>query len=122
MDHLSVEVKDSPFDLDDESSRVIRTRNPKTDLPLYQVFLYLDGPDLPFVESVIYELHSTFPDPVRRVQRSVSNPRCKLPIWTWGVFEVKATIVDKSGRSHPRLHQLEYDGQFSREGVRFLAS
>jgi transcription initiation factor IIF auxiliary subunit len=119
MSPLAVEIRDSPFDPDDPKP-VIRVKNPKTDRPLYQVFLYGEGPGLPFVESITYELHPTFNDPVKRVVRSVTNPRCKLVIWTWGLFTVKATIRDKTGRQEVRSHHLEYATQFSREGIEFL--
>jgi len=119
--NLNVEVKDSAIDPDD-TARVIRVRNQDTDRPLYQVFLYLDGPDLPFVDSVTYHLHPTFPTPERRVTRSVTNPRCKLAIWAWGLFEVKVIIRDKTGREEMRVHGLEYDRQFSEKDVKFLPS
>jgi transcription initiation factor IIF auxiliary subunit len=118
---LTVDVKDSPFD-PDLSELVIRVRQTPSDQPLYQVFLYLDGPDLPFVRSVTYRLHPTFASPVRTVARTARNPRCKLAIWTWGLFEVTATIVDKEGQEYLRSHQLDYDRHFSRSEVRFLAS
>lgn len=119
--NLAVDIKDSVFD-PDNPVRVVRVKNQDTDRPLYQVFLYVDGPDLPFLESVTYHLHPTFKDPDRRVVRSVANPRCKLVTWAWGVFELKATLRDKTGREEVRSHQLEYDRQFSEEGVKFLAS
>jgi transcription initiation factor IIF auxiliary subunit len=120
MENLAVDVKDSPFD-PDNPTREIRVRNPQAEQPLYQVFVYLDGPGLPFVDSVTYELHRTFDSPVRRVSRSLGNPRCKLEIWTWGLFEVKATILDKSQGQHLRSHQLAYDRHFSEKDVKFRA-
>jgi transcription initiation factor IIF auxiliary subunit len=117
---LAIEVRDSPFD-PDVSSSVIRVRKPDSKQPLYQVFLYLDGADLPFVNSVTYELHPTFATRTQTVTRSASNPRCKLAIWTWGLFEVHATIVDKENQAFRRVHLLDYDRHFSREDVRFLA-
>jgi pYEATS domain-containing protein involved in immunity len=64
---------------------------------LYRVFLFLEGEGLPFVESVVYRLHPTFPHPEETVTRSPANPRCKLEIWTWGVFQATALIRDKRG-------------------------
>jgi hypothetical protein len=118
---LVVDVRDSPFD-PDNPVRVIQVRNPDADRPLYKVYLYLDGPGLPFVESVTYRLHRTFERPSRAVRRSVANPRCKLAIWTWGLFEVQATIQDKMGRTVMRSHVLEYPRHFSEKDVKFLAS
>jgi len=119
--NLNVEVKDSAID-PDGPPRVIRVRNQDTDRPLYQVFLYLDGPDLPFVDSVTYHLHPTFPTPERRVTRSVTNPTCKLVFWAWGVFEVKAIVRDKAGREEMRFHNLEYDRRFADKDVTFVPS
>lgn len=64
---------------------------------LYRVFLFLEGEGLPFVESVTYRLHPTFPRPEEQVTRSPANPRCKLEIWTWGTFQTVALIRDKRG-------------------------
>ena len=116
---IAIEVKDSAFD-PDSTEKIIRVRNRESDRPLYRVFLYVDGPDLPFVEAVTYELHPTFASPVRRVGRTLSNPRCKLEIWTWGLFEVAVTVEDKRGRQYRLSHNLQYDRQFNERDVKFL--
>ena len=36
------------------------------------------------------------------------NPRCELEIWTWGVFPVHVTIVDKVGGVYRVTHELTY--------------
>ncbi|HKJ03192.1 MAG TPA: pYEATS domain-containing protein [Longimicrobiales bacterium] len=105
-------VLDSALDPDGVPSReTVQYR--AGDPPLYRVFLYLDGNDLPYVEGVTYHLHETFPRPRREVRRTPSNPRCKLVLWTWGIFEVRAVIRDKRGSDHEVRHQLTYDRVFS---------
>lgn len=118
---LDVNVKDAPFD-PDSPGRVIHYSQAKAAKPLYRVFLYLDGPDLPYVRRVTYELHPTFPEPVRSVDRTHANPRCKLEIHTWGLFQVRVVIEDKKGRRYARTHTLQYDKQFHEKGVAFVAS
>ncbi len=121
QEQLAVDVKDSAFD-PDATGHTILVRNKSADQPLYRVFLYLDGPDLPFVDSVQYELHPTFTNPTRTVSRTPANPRCKLEIWTWGLFQVTATIRDRKGRTHVRYRDLQYDKEFQAEGVKFQAA
>lgn len=85
--------------------------------PRYKVWLYLDGPDLPYVKRVTYMLHPTFPDPERVVHRTAANPRCALPIWTWGLFTVTARVEDKQGRTVELLHDLTYGDQLTDEST-----
>jgi hypothetical protein len=75
---------------------------------LYKVWVLLAGIDLPRVESVTYRLHETFPEPVRVVQRNISNQDARITVWTWGIFEINATILDKMGRSYSISHQMKY--------------
>lgn len=86
----------------------------------YRVRLSLHGEHLPFVESVTYHLHHTFPNPERRVQRSFANQNCELAIWTWGLFEVHAVVTDKKGGTLRLSRELSYDRDFERKGVRFV--
>jgi len=107
---LNLEIKDTVFDpASDDTKRVGARRDGKT--LYYKVFLYLDGPDLSLVESVTYTLHKTFRDPVRTIRRTPSNPTCQLVIWTWGVFSVKADIVDKRGLTFRLSHFLRYESE-----------
>jgi transcription initiation factor IIF auxiliary subunit len=118
---LAVEVKDSIFD-PDSNDRAVPVRREAGKRPLYRVFLYLDGPDLPFVDWAKYQLHSSFSEPVRTVSRGLVNPRCKLEIWTWGLFRVNVTVVDRNGNSYSLHHDLHYDSEFERENVKFTAA
>ena len=116
----SLSLKDTIFDPDNDE-RVAYVRQPKSQQPLYKVWLYLDGPSLPFVERVTYTLHPTFPQPVRTVPRTVSNPRCGLVIWTWGTFTVKALVEDKQGNKVSLEQYLTYGKQVQQKGVKFVS-
>lgn len=125
---LNIEVRDSVFDpkvygLDPfkfkappDVKRKVCVRRGGTK-PAYKVWLYLAGNDVPYVENVIYTLHPTFPQPVRTVSRSLSNPHCQLIIWTWGLFEVRATVRDKRGGHYELTHQLTYGKQLHMPNV-----
>ena len=113
---LKIRLKGSALD-PDSSERVIHQKRPDSDQPLYRVYLYLEGHDLPYVRAVTYHLDPSFSKPVQRVSRSARNPRCKLRIWTWGLFLVTATVEDKKGRRHTFTHQLQYDKDFKLPGV-----
>ena len=82
---------------------------------LYKVWIYLEGVELPYVQSVTYWLHHTFANPAQKVVRSVSNPNCQLIIWTWGLFTVRAEIEDKRGNIYEVSHELSYDKQLPKE-------
>ncbi len=114
---LKVEVKDTVFDPDLSRSvpQRVRVRRSGT-TTLYKVWLYLDGRDLPYVESVTYTLHETFRNPNRTVRRKPSNPNCQLVIWTWGVFTIRATIRDKVGRTYSLVRKLTYDKELPKSG------
>jgi len=94
--------------------RVVRQRARGTDRPLYHVRLFLAGRDLPYVRAVTYRLHPTFPNPVRRVERTAANQACELEIWTWGIFDITAEVEDKQGRTYTLTHTLTYGEELER--------
>lgn len=104
---LQIAVRDSVYDPDSSEQR-IQVREASSDYPLYRVFLYLEGPDLPFVSQAIYLLHPTFEPPERPVLRSLANPSCKLELWTWGLFDVMVEIEDRRGFRFQLQHPLSY--------------
>ena len=118
--HLNIELKDTIFDPSRHGGQANVYVRKKRGRNHYKVWIYLEGHDLPYVESVTYTLHQTFKNPVRRVPRSPANPNCTLEIWTWGVFLVKAMIMDKQGFSYRVSHQLTYDKQFPTEKDRYV--
>jgi hypothetical protein len=115
----NLEVKDSLID-PDSADRTALWRNPSSEQPLYRVFLYLEGLRLPYVEAVTYILHPTFRERSRQVFRTSSNPRCKLEIWTWGLFSVQAIVTDRDGRTFTLTHELQYNEEFN--NVTFTAA
>lgn len=108
---INLEVKSSVFNpalsKDDPRNKV--SFRQEGDVYYYKVWLYVEGYDLPYVESVTYSLdRSSFPEPDQTVPRTVANPNCQLTIWTWGLFTVIATIIDKKGNKYQVSHQLNY--------------
>jgi len=115
----NVVVRDSLIDPDSPDGAAL-VRNSHSERPLYRVFLYLDGLGLSFVTGVTYVLHPSFKEPTRAVFRSLANPRCKLEIWTWGLFRVQAIITDSQGSMTTLAHDLEYNKEFP--DVKFIAA
>jgi transcription initiation factor IIF auxiliary subunit len=68
--------------------------------------VWLDGPDaeLDQVKEVIYRLHPTFPSPVRTVRNRKSG--FKLSTGGWGVFTIRATVLNKDGKTTCLIHEL----------------
>ena len=75
----------------------------------YKVWIFLEGRDLPYVDYVVYHLHESFNEPVRKIPRSASNPNCMLVTWTWGTFELVVEVVDKKGNSFTLNKDLDWD-------------
>lgn len=111
-------IYDTPFDPDSDE-KVIYVRQPKDQKPLYKIYLYVDGSELNYVDSVTYKLHPTFPRPVHKVERTVTNPKCEFVIWTWGIFTVQATVKDKRGATYEIDHYLTYSRFLQEPGVKF---
>ena len=119
---LDIEVRDSVFDpnVPFTPDCKVHVRKSKDGTHKYKIWLYLDGNDLPYIESVTYTLHKTFRNPNRIVNRSPANRNCQLVIWTWGLFTVKATILDKKGFSYEVTHELSYDKELPSDGNRYV--
>lgn len=81
---------------------------------LYKVWIFLSGEDLDLVESVTYTLHKSFNNPIKKINRSLSNLECSLIIWTWGVFQVNVIVKDKFGGFYEFSHNLNYSNLLSK--------
>lgn len=117
---LNIEVRDTVFDPNLPHTDDAPVHFRKGDRIEYKVWLYLEGNDLPYIDSVTYTLHETYRPPNRNVQRTPANPNCQLEIWTWGLFTVKVTILDKKGFSYEVAHSLTYDRQLPPWGDRYV--
>lgn len=118
--NINLKTEDSLFDPDKNyylksGKREAEFKRPITgNSPLYRVFLYLKGPDLPFVESVTYTLHPTFKERTLQIRRTFDNQFCKQTIWAWGIFEVPVVILFKGGHQIKIRHPLRYNHEFSK--------
>ena len=73
--------------------------------------VWLEGPDelLDQVDTVAWQLHPTFPDPLRWTSDRAS--KFKLTTEGWGIFEIQATAYNEKGQPaslHPQMLDLEY--------------
>jgi transcription initiation factor IIF auxiliary subunit len=69
-------------------------------------WLWIEGPDdeLDAIDHVVYRLHNTFPEPVRRIDNRESKFR--LETAGWGVFTIRIRVMGKDGRT---LASLQHD-------------
>ncbi|MGB3585083.1 MAG: pYEATS domain-containing protein [Tunicatimonas sp.] len=125
----SIQLKDSVVNPDEPLTKAqtciahYRKSNSSSNQLLYQVWLYLEGKDLPFVNRVKYILHDSFRKPVQLVERTTLNQNCSLAIWTWGIFWVKAEVEDVKGRTIKLDHYLTYGKQIENKqklGISFI--
>jgi transcription initiation factor IIF auxiliary subunit len=72
-------------------------------------WVWIDGPDeeLDDLDYVVYTLHHTFANPIRKVDDRKS--RFKLKTSGWGVFKLYATLVHKDGRETELCHDLRLE-------------
>jgi transcription initiation factor IIF auxiliary subunit len=75
----------------------------------YHIGIWLDGEEteLDQVEKIEYELHQTFKNPLR--SSSNRDNKFSITIWTWGQFNIRATIYYKNGETEERQFYLDYD-------------
>lgn len=112
-------VLDSLFDPLKEDKNVVKYFKGKDNKPNYKVWIFLEGKDTYYVDHVIYKLHNTFRNPVRKVNRSIDNPNCSLIIWTWGLFELGVEIVLKNGEKILVSHYMSYGQELKKKGLKF---
>lgn len=117
-------VKDTAFDPSQPNpAPVVLVYQPGAkEKELYKVWILLEGDSLPFVDYVEYTLHETFPNPQRKVQRTISNPRCMLAFWTWGLFTIKVVIYLKTGDTVTMDHYTTYNQDFARAKFKRVSS
>jgi transcription initiation factor IIF auxiliary subunit len=84
----------------------------------WQWSVELEGPpsELDSVRDVVYTLHPTFPNPVRRIRDRKTNFR--LEDAGWGEFEIRAEVVLQDGATQILKHDLELCYE---DGTRTLA-
>jgi transcription initiation factor IIF auxiliary subunit len=119
---LKIEVKDSVFNPNlpkEDPTNLVNVREEADGTYYYKVWLFLEGYDLPYVESVTYKLDESFPEPNQTVRRTPSNPNCQLAFWTWGLFTIEATVTDKKGFNYQVSHELVYDKELPAENTKY---
>jgi hypothetical protein len=117
---LDIELTDLPFEPDARDQVIKRRRDSKGRIR-YKVWLILSGADVIFVKRVTYVLHRSFgPKAIQTVDRSVDNPDCRFPIWTWGLFQTKAVVETKDQRRLELIHYLQYNRWLRDPSVRII--
>lgn len=75
----------------------------------FNLRISVEGSDVGDLESVEYELHPTFPSPLRKVTKREGG--FPLDIWTWGEFEIPVTFYFQDGAVAGTRYQLEYSNE-----------
>ena len=106
MRNLNIFAKDTVVEKDDGKEFIIAKKS--TNKTLFKVTLALGGNDLPFVKEVTYMLHQTFKNRVKKIERSISNPDCKLVFYAWGTFIIIVKVKTLKGDSFQFSHPLQF--------------
>jgi hypothetical protein len=118
MEMRNIRVVDSVFDpyASSKSLPTVRYAASERDYR-YQVWIYLEGLDLPFVKEVLYQLPNSFTPQEYYVQRTIDNPNCRIAIWTGVAFTVDAILKDIQGNLvrliHPEIDFIRELKQYS---------
>jgi|APSaa5957512535_1039671.scaffolds.fasta_scaffold309927_1 transcription initiation factor IIF auxiliary subunit len=83
----------------------------------FKLSIFLDG-EIEQVESVDYELHRSFKNPLRKVDNKKTN--FELVIWTWGEFDIGVTIHFKDGSLGETVYTLKYSDQLVAESNAYI--
>ena len=97
------------FVLDSEGHPVVVKASAESELKHYKIELFLVDPPSS-AESVTYELHSSYYDPVREVVRSSENDPFVEPITSYGDYTIRSLA---SGSTAP-LDQTTLSGALRR--------
>ena len=109
MRNLNVFAKDTVVEKDNGKEFIIAKKS--TNKTLFKVTLTLGGNDLPFVKEVTYTLHQTFKNRAKKIERSISNPDCKLVFYAWGTFTVIVKLKTLKGDSFQFSHPLQFGNE-----------
>lgn len=71
----------------------------------WSVWIEASEPALDKIQNVIYNLHYTFPNPVRTIK--TRHNKFRLDASGWGVFTIYALINFKDGTALELQHELE---------------
>jgi transcription initiation factor IIF auxiliary subunit len=83
----------------------------------FKIRIFLHG-NIEQIESVDYELHSSFKKPCRHVENKES---CfSLEIWTWGEFDINVTLYFMDGSIGEITYLLKYSNQLVAEADAYI--
>ena len=71
-----------------------------------RIYLYAKPKTMTSIEKVEYFLHPSFRN-ARRVSTDRDNDFA-IEIWTWGMFEIDATVHFSNGETQELTHSLKY--------------
>ena len=110
-DHEEIRIVSSVFSPGDSARDKIYYRVDQNGRKRYRVYIYIEGIKLNMVRKVRYKLHPSFRKDIVTSKVTLENLNAFIRIWTWGKFEVSATIYMKDGEVVERTHFLDYDSE-----------
>lgn len=119
MTEKDIRIVDSLFNPSERPQQPVTYYRGEDNKIRYKVWIQLEGRDVYYVDYVHYRLHGTFPDPLRKVKRTITNTNCSLAIWTWGIFELGVEIFLKTGERIVTSHHMTYGYQLTQGGLKF---
>jgi hypothetical protein len=107
---MNIRIVDSVFDPYAEGDSLPSVRFAESDMDYrYQIWIYLDGPDLLFIKEVWYRLPESFTPNLYHVKRTIDNPNCRIELWTGVTFTFDALVADTRGNLVRLPHEVGFD-------------
>ena len=83
----------------------------------YNLRIFVEG-DINSLERVEYELHPSFYNPLKRVDKRKGG--FPLEIWTWGEFDITVSFYYKDGSVTGTVFSLAYSNELPSEDDAYL--
>jgi len=105
---MNLFITDTAINIDSSGGNYILAKKSTGKKTIYRVKVELEGNDLPFVKEVKYILHKTFKNNQKLIERTLSNPNCRLVFYAWGTFTIIAKIETLKGDVYQITHPLQF--------------
>ena len=102
----------------DSSNKIKFRRFKRGGYEHYNIRLFIEGKDLNEVSFVEYELHPTFPNPLRKATNSALG--FAIDIWTWGEFEISVSIHFKNNETLEIIHSVAYSNELPADNANYI--
>ncbi len=100
-----------------QRGKILMRRFKDIDYECFKIRLFVEG-DIDLLESVEYELHPSFHNPLKKIEQAKGG--FPLEIWTWGEFDIEVTFNYKDKHVTGIVYSLEYSDDLPAEDEAYV--